>query len=296
MRRIKVKQVDAFTTVPFGGNPAVVVMDAEGLTDEEMQRIAQEMNLSETAFVASSERADFRVRFFTPVKEIDLAGHPTIATFHALVEEGLIAARDGFVTVTQELNVGVLPVEIEIEAGVAKRVIITQQKPLFASAYPASSWAEALGIDKTEILEGYPLQTVSTGTPQLMIPVKSLTTLRLLRPDLEAMAALTEQGDFFSVHVFTLETFSEETDVHARHFAPATGVREDPVTGSASGAMAAYLVHYGLVDKSSLVAEQGHLIGRPGLVYIDLEKEGDEITMVKVGGSAVTVMNGEIFF
>ncbi len=296
MRRIKVKQVDAFTTVPFGGNPAAVVIDAEGLTEEEMQRIAREMNLSETAFVASSERADFRVRFFTPVKEIDLAGHPTIATFHALVEEGLIAAHDGVVTVTQELNVGVLPVEIEIKAGVAKRVIMTQQKPLCASAYAASSWAEALGIDKTEILEGYPLQTVSTGTPQLMIPVKSLTTLRLLRPDFEAMAALTEQGDFFSVHVFTLETFSEEADAHARHFAPAARVREDPVTGSASGGMAAYLVHYGLVDKSSLVAEQGHHIGRPGFVYVDIEKEGDEITTVKVGGSAVTVMNGELFF
>jgi trans-2,3-dihydro-3-hydroxyanthranilate isomerase len=296
VRRIKVKQVDAFTTVPFGGNPAAVVIDAEGLTEEEMQRIAQEMNLSEMAFVTSSKRADFRVRFFTPIQEIDLAGHPTIATFHALVEEGLIAAHDGLVTVTQELNVGVLPVEIEIEAGVAKRVIMTQQKPLFASAYAASSWAEALGIDKAEILEGYPLQIVSTGTPQLMIPVKSLTTLRLLRPDFEAMAALTEQGDFSSVHVFTLETFSEEADVHARHFAPAAGVREDPVSGSASGGMAAYLVYYGLVDKSSLVAEQGHLIGRPGLVYIDLEKEGDEITTVKVGGSAVTVLNGEIFF
>lgn len=273
-----------------------MVLDAEGLTEEEMQRIAREMNLSETAFVASSERADFRVRFFTPVKEIDLASHPTIATFHALVEEGLIAARDGVVTVTQELNVGVLPVEIEIEAGVAKRVIMTQQKPFWGSAYAASSWAEALGIDKGEVLEGYPLQTVSTGTPQLMIPVKSLKTLRLLRPDFEAMAALTEQGDFFSVHVFTLETFSEEADVHARHFALSAGVREDPVTGSASGGMAAYLVHYGLVDKSSLVAEQGHLIGRPGLVYIDLEKEGDEIMTVKVGGSAVTVMNGEMFF
>lgn len=296
MRRIKVKQVDAFTTVPFGGNPAAVVIDAEGLTEEEMQRIAQEMNLSEMAFVTSSERADFRVRFFTPIQEIDLAGHPTIATFHALVEEGLIAAHDGVVTVTQELNVGVLPIEIEIEAGLAKRVIMTQQKPLFASAYAASSWAEALGIDKAEILEGYPLQIVSTGTPQLMIPVKSLTTLRLLRPDFEAMAALTEQGDFSSVHVFTLETFSEEADVHARHFAPAAGVRESPVSGSASGGMAAYLVYYGLVDKSLLVAEQGHLIGRPGLVYIDLEKEGDEITTVKVGGSAVTVLNGEIFF
>ncbi len=296
MRRLKVKQVDAFTTVPFGGNPAVVVIDAEGLTTEEMQRIAREMNLSETAFVTSSRQADFRVRFFTPVKEIDLAGHPTIAAFHALVEEGLVAARDGVVTVTQELNVGILPVEIEIQAGVAKRVIMTQQKPLFGSAYAAASWAEVLGIDKTEILEGYPLQTVSTGTPQLMIPVKSLTTLRFLRPDFEAMTALTEQGDFFSVHVFTLETFNEEADVHARHFAPDAGVREDPVTGSASGGMAAYLVHYSLVNKSSLIAEQGHLIGRPGLVYIDLEKEGDEITTVKVGGSAVTVMNGEIFF
>lgn len=296
MKRIRIKQVDAFTTVPFGGNPAGVVTDAAGLTDGEMQAIAREMNLSETAFVTPSQEADFRVRFFTPLKEIGLAGHPTIATMHALVEEGRIPLQEGVATVTQQLNVGVLPVEIYASGGKVQQIVMTQKQPEFMSIHSHAEWARAFGIPLDAMDTGYPVQTVSTGTPQLMALVRDLRALETMRPDYGYMAELTGRGDFFSIHVFCLGGYSPEADVHARHFAPAAGVPEDPVTGSASGGMGAYLVKYGLVDKVKLVAEQGHIVGRPGTVHIEVILDGDDIVSVKVGGQAITVMEGEMFF
>ncbi len=296
MKRIRIQQVDAFTTVPFGGNPAGVVTDASALTEAEMQAIAREMNLSETAFVTPSQAANFRVRFFTPLKEIGLAGHPTIATMHALAEEGRIPLREGVTVVTQELKVGVLPVEIHAADGVVQRIVMTQKRPEFLATYPHREWAAALGVAPEDLDTRYPIQTVSTGTPQLMALVRSLRVLERMKPDFNRLAELTDRGDFFSIHVFCLGGYSPQADVHARHFAPSAGVAEDPVTGSASGGMGAYLVKYGLVEKGQLVAEQGHIVGRPGTVYIEAVKEGEAITSVKVGGQAVTVMTGEMFF
>ncbi len=296
MKRIRIKQVDAFTTVPFGGNPAGVITDAAGLTEAEMQAIAREMNLSETAFVTHSDRADFRVRFFTPLKEIGLAGHPTIATMHALVEEGRIALSGDMTTVTQELNVGVLPVEIHSSSGSVRQIVMTQKKPEFLATYPHDEWARAFGIAPDELDTRYPIQTVSTGTPQLMALVRGLGVLERMRPDFNLMSSVSHGGDFFSIHVFCLGGYAPESDVHARHFAPAAGVAEDPVTGSASGGMGAYLVKYGLTDKSRLLAEQGHIVGRPGVVHIEVTKEGNNLGPVKVGGQAITVLTGELFF
>jgi trans-2,3-dihydro-3-hydroxyanthranilate isomerase len=296
VKRIRIKQVDAFTTIPFGGNPAGVVADATGLTEPEMQAIAREMNLSETAFVTPSDRADFKVRFFTPVKEIGMAGHPTIATMHALVEEGRIALQEGVTTVTQELQVGVLPVEIHSSGGSVRQIVMTQKRPEFLTVHDPEEWARAFAIPLEEMDTRYPVQTVSTGNPQLMALVRDLSVLERMRPDFSYMSRLSEGADFFSVHVFCLGGYAPETDVHARHFAPTAGVAEDPVTGSASGGMGAYLVKYGLVDKQLMVAEQGHIVGRPGTVYVEVFKEGDEPISVKVGGQAVTVMEGELFF
>jgi trans-2,3-dihydro-3-hydroxyanthranilate isomerase len=296
VKRIKIRQVDAFTTVPFGGNPAGVVTDASALTAAEMQSIAREMNLSETAFVTASSVADFRVRFFTPLKEIDLAGHPTIATMHSLVEEGRIQLKEGVTTVTQELNIGVLPVEIHSSGGTVRQIVMTQKRPEFLSTHSHKEWAPAFGISLEELDTRYPIQTVSTGTPQLMTLVRDLKVLERMKPNLNRMAELTDLGDFFSIHVFCLGGYSPDADVHARHFAPTAGVAEDPVTGSASGGMGAYLVKYGLVKKSVLVAEQGHICGRPGTVHIQVDREGQEITSVKVGGQAITVLTGELFF
>lgn len=287
------RQVDAFTREPLGGNAAAVVFDADDLTDAQMQAIAIEMNLSETAFVMRSTVADFKVRFFTTFDEIPLAGHPTIATFHALAEAGRITG-EGRVHVTQELQVGVLPVAIDLWDGQPQRVIMTQKPPEFLRTYEAAPWAAALGITPDDLLPGYPIQTVSTGTPQAMIPVRSLEVLQRLQPDERALMALHEEGDWFSLHVFTPHALEAAHAAHARHFAPGDNVFEDPVTGSATGGMACYLYHYGLVERQTFTVEQGHIMGRPGLVDVELEGTPQAISAVRIAGPAVTVITGEL--
>lgn len=289
-----VKIVDAFTTRPFTGNPCGVITRADGLSDMQMQAIARELNLSETAFVFPSLTADFRVRFFTPTKEIPLAGHPTIATMHALVEEGRIPLREGRARVVQELSIGVLPVDIERRQDGTVRVVMTQNRPEFGRRLDRTVYAQALGISPDDILPDVPVQVVSTGTPQAMVPVRSLEVLKRLRPDWQHLSDLEEVGHYFSTHVFTLDTFEPGHRAHARHFAASAGVPEDPVTGSAIGAMAAYLWKYGLVREPRYVVEQGHIIGRPGLAEVEVEAEGGEPTKVRVAGTAVTVLRGTI--
>ena len=290
----EVKIVDAFTTTRYTGNPCGVITRAEGLTNVQMQAIARELNLSETSFVTPSRVADFRVQFFTPTKEIPLAGHPTIATMHTLVEEGRIELGEGSRRVVQELSIGVLPVDIERAAAGSPRVVMTQAPPEFQRRLDRNVYAEALGIAPTDIMEDAPVQVVSTGTPQAMVPVNSLPVLERLKPNLQRLSDLEEIGEFFSTHVFALEAYDSENRAHARHFAASAGIPEDPVTGSAIGAMAAYLWRYDLLREPSYTVEQGHIIGRPGIVEVEVDADADVPTAVRVAGSAVTVLRGTI--
>ncbi len=294
MPEYQVKIIDAFTTRPYTGNPCGVITRADGLSDEQMQQIARELNASETAFVFPSRRAKFRVRFFTPAKEIPLAGHPTIATMHALVEEGRIDLSGGPVRVTQELNIGLLPVDIDLDEARNIRVVMTQARPEFGRRLDRNVIAEALGIAPSDICSDSPVQVVSTGTPQAMVPVRSLEVLRRLRPNFQHLGDLEEVGHYFSTHVFCLEAFEPGHRAHARHFAASAGIAEDPVTGSAAGAMAAYLWKYGLVRERRYMVEQGHLMGRPGVVTVEVDGDGDEPTGVRIAGTAVTVLRGSI--
>jgi trans-2,3-dihydro-3-hydroxyanthranilate isomerase len=294
MPEYQVKIVDAFTTRRYTGNPCGVITRAEGLTDAQMQAIARELNASETAFVFPSQRATFRVRFFTPLREIPLAGHPTIATMHALVEEGRIDLSGGPVRVTQELNIGLLPVDIGLDDERNVRVVMTQARPEFGRRLDRNVFADALGIRPSDILSDVPVQVVSTGTPQAMVPVRSLEVLRALRPNMQHLSDLEAVGHYFSVHVFCLETFEPGHRAHARHFAASAGIPEDPVTGSAAGAMAAYLWKYGLVREPRYTVEQGHIMGRPGLVEVEVDAEGEEPVGIRIAGTAVTVLRGSM--
>lgn len=294
MAEYEVKVVDAFTAKPFAGNPCGVVTRAAGLTDDQMQAIARELNLSETAFVFPSTRASFRVRFFTPKKEIPLAGHPTVATMHALAEEGRIDLSSGPARVTQELSIGVLPVDLSRDSAGRVRVVMTQAKPEFGRRMDRSMFAQALGLQVSDLLQDVPVQVVSTGTPQAMVPVKSLDALRKIRPDYPHLTDLEHVGHYFSLHAFTLEAFEPGHRAHARHFLASAGVLEDPVTGSATGGMAAYLWKYGLVREPRYSVEQGHIMGRPGLVEVEVDAEGDEPQVVRVAGTAVTVIRGTL--
>jgi trans-2,3-dihydro-3-hydroxyanthranilate isomerase len=294
MRRYTVVQVDAFTTQPLQGNPCAVLPDARGLADAEMQAIARETNLSETAFVFPSDKADFRFRYFTPATEIPLAGHPTISTAHVLVEQGRVKLADGRATFMMELNVGVLPVEIVGREGNVTRVVMTQKKPVFGRTFDHAQVASVFGLTLDDLDTRFPPQMVSTGTPQLMVLVKSLDVLRRVRADAYALAEFSQRGEFFSAHLFCLGGLGPNADTHARHFAPEAGIAEDPFTGSASGGMGAYLVHHGIVTKPRLHIEQGHLCGRPGEGDVEVIGPREDIQTVKVGGPAVTVMQGEL--
>ncbi len=290
--------IDAFTSTPYQGNPCAVVLDAEALNERAMQTIAREMNLSETAFVRRSDRADFAARFFTPAEEVPLAGHPTIAVVRALLETGRIHHRGGSTELQLELKDGPIPVRIEGEnSGPSDEAILItmrQRKPRFQRVHDPAEVMPAFGLAAADLVEDLPIQTVSTGTPQLMVPVRSHAALRRATVDLSRYVALRKSGDFFSPHLFCLEGETPAGGTFARHFGVPPDTSEDPFTGSATGGMAAYLWHHRVLDEPTFVAEQGHWMGRPGRARVEVVGPRHDIEAVLVSGTAVTVLEGKI--
>jgi len=287
-------QVDAFTDRPLGGNPCAIVFDADSLDDATMQAIAREMNLSETAFVVQSRIADISARYFTPAEEIPLAGHPTIATVFALVETGRLELIGELTAITLELRVGPIPVEIHARGGRVQSVVMTQKQPQFLRTYTAAEVLPAFGLAPEDARPGTPIQTVSTGTPMIMISLRDHAALQRAQLDIAAYNRLRAGGDFFSPHLFCLGGATPAGHTFARQFGTPPDALEDPFTGSATGAMAAYLWRYGLIDRPRFVAEQGHWMQRPGRADVEIIGPRDAIATVKVGGSAVTVLRGEL--
>ncbi len=197
-------QVDAFTDRPLGGNPCAIVFEADDLDDAARLAIAREMNLSETAFVVRSTVADFGARYFTPAEEIPLAGHPTIATVFALIDSGRLSLKNDHTAITLELRVGPIHVDIESDRGQVQRIIMSQKKPQFMAFYDAEDVMPVFGLTIGDALPQMPIQTVSTGTPQLMIPLKGLDALRHAQLNIAAYTELRARSDFFSPHLFCL--------------------------------------------------------------------------------------------
>jgi len=272
--------VNAFTDRPFKGNPAGVVLDADDLDERAMQDIAAELKCSETAFVMESRQADLRVRFFSPAKEVDLCGHATIAAFHAMTEMGFIRKNK----LTMETKAGVLGVEIRDEG-----VFMEQSNPVFREVnIDRREIADALNVDESD-LSDLPVEAVSTGLFSLNVPVKHLKTMREMKPDFDRVGKVCEKSGVGSLFAFTFETLSEDCFVHTRCFAPLYGVNEDPVTGTANGALGAYLKKHELLENDVYKSEQGYEIGKEGTVVVDVS--GD---MVKVGGKAYIAMQGTL--
>lgn len=287
-------QVDAFTDHALSGNPCAVIFEADNFSDELMQALAREINLSETAFVRRSSIATFGVRYFTPAEEIPMAGHPTIATTFALIASGRLPLHGNHMTISLELQGGPLPVEIYSEQGHVKRIVMTQKKPTFLKQYNYEDVLPIFGLSADDALVHVPIQTVSTGTPQLMLPVRSQEALRRAALDTAKYVRFRANADFFSPHLFCLGGITPQGQTFARHFGTPPDTVEDPATGSATGGMAAYLWHYGLIDVSTFVAEQGHWMQRPSTIYVEIMGSPDAIEAVKIGGSAVLVLQGEI--
>jgi trans-2,3-dihydro-3-hydroxyanthranilate isomerase len=305
-RTLKFYQADVFTSQPFGGNPVAVVPEADGLTDDQLQQIAREMNLSETVFVfpPTDKAAVVRLRIFTPSQEIPFAGHPVIGTFYVLAELGLLPTTESVTRFLQECNIGLFPVELHAKDGRVVRVVMTQPKPEFLGALEETEdlykVAGALGLSKFVIAESkWPIEVVSTGLPVIIVPVRTLTAVRSIRPDASAIADVCRRFGANGIMVFTTVTVEPFASVHTRMFAPSIGILEDPATGSASGALGAYLVQNGVVEvgpTTEIIAEQGYEIDRPSRILVQVESDDDVIQNVKVGGHCVMVAEGTMTF
>lgn len=287
--------VDAFTDTRFGGNPCAVVLDADGLEPADMQRLAAEFNQSETAFVRSSSRADFGVRFFTPAEEIPLAGHPTIATVVALLHAGRLSLDAGRASLQLEFLHGPIGVDVTPAADGSGRsdIRMTQRRPTFGALHDPAVVAPLFGLRPEDLQPGTPVQTVGTGTPQLMMMVRDHAALRRASPpEGPAYARYRASSDFFSPHLFCLGGATPAGDTFARHFGVPPDIPEDFVTGSATGGMAAYLWHHGHLEQPCFVAEQGHWLGRPGAIAVEVVGPRAAIESVRITGRGVIVVEG----
>lgn len=300
MRQLQYRIVDVFTDRMFGGNPLAVFLNGRGVRDTEMQALAREMNLSETTFILppADPANNFRVRIFTPGRELPMAGHPTIGTAFVLAREQMLPAGGETVTLRLEEKVGLIPVRLEMKDGAPDKIWMTQPRPIFGPVFPnADTVAEMLGIDPAGLRNDLPVEVVSCGLPFLFVPVRDLATMRRLSLNRDLGRRVLESLEAQGVFVFAMEVENAHSTVHSRMFAPDLGIPEDPATGSASGPLGSYLVRYGVVSaqpKASIVSEQGIEMGRPSFIHIEITQEANEITEVKVGGETVFVGGGEI--
>ena len=303
MKSIRIKHVDAFTKKPFTGNYAAVVVDANGLSDEEMHLIAREMNVSETAFILqpSIADADIQIRWFTPSSEVPLCGHATVAGFHALAEESMAGmTTNGQHYFKLQTKSGILPVRVEKNFhGIAVEFDLPKPRFSLKKKIPPAL-ISALRLSKKEIALNLP----TAADAYLYLPVKGLKILQSIRPDYEALENILKHLKAQGICVFSLETVEKTSAVHSRFFAPGLGVQEDPVTGSANGPLGVYLSTYAmkagyavvcreLADgRVEFIGEQGDTIGRPGRVKIRLRYHKKSFEKVSIEGEAVTVWNG----
>lgn len=277
---VKVILVKAFTQNKDQGNPAGVLLDADGLTDAQMIHISAQLGFSESAFVQRSNIADFKVRFFTPQEEVPLCGHATIATFHALWEAGVITlGSQPSTTVTQESKAGVLAVTVHQDG----LIVMTQPKPIYGEpVQQAKEVTDLLGLTPVDLLGNYPIQSVANGASKLLIPLKSRELLFSIQPNFSGIINYCQANDVRGFYPFTLDTIEADSDFHARQFNPLLGINEDPITGVAAGALGSYAMKHKLLPKNTFVIEQGYIMNKPGKMYVEI---GDE---VKVGGYAVS--------
>ena len=291
--------VDAFTDRPFAGNTAGVVSAADGLSGDQMQRIARELGQTETCFVSSSDvpEVDLALRWFTPTVEVDLCGHATVAAFTVLAGEGRVDWSDDRAHLRCATRTGAIGVWLERMPSGSPRVMMSVG---VASLEPATEdWsvvAQVVGLAPSALDVSLPLVS-DRGSARLIIPVSRLEDLLRLEPHGPEMIAYGKQRGYRRFTLVCRETENPVSFVHLRHFAPANGIPEDPVTGTAHGVAAIYLDREGLLppgERVALVGEQGHAIDRRGNVTVEVQRQAGRITDVRIGGTAVIVAHGEL--
>ncbi|SHL01520.1 phenazine biosynthesis protein PhzF family [Alicyclobacillus tolerans] len=286
--------VDAFTRQPFSGNPAGVVPLANGLTEEDMQKIAREINASETVFIttASNSQADLRLRYFTPTQEVDLCGHATIGSMVALAEQGRLSEdilREGRCKI--ETQVGVLSVSLYNEDG-RYRAEMAQLSPQIKAVDDSlrDELAQALGLSVDKLSTEWPLAMCSTGLWDLFVPVSNLGDMAHMQPNLHQIAQICRALRVASLHVYCSKTIEDKHHFHCRDFSPAVGVPEDPATGTASGVLLGLLVSEGRADIGKTYwLEQGYEIGRPSQIATQSFYEGSVLQICVSGYANITI-------
>ena len=292
-KRSSLVQVDVFSAEPLQGNPLAVVLDGRGLSDDQMQALAKETNLSETTFVLPRDptierQRGVRVRIFTVAEELPFAGHPTLGT--AFVLRGSSGAPE----VTLDLNVGSVPVRFEESEGQPAFGEMTQVDPKFEVKHSREAVAAATGLSIDDFDPELPIETVSTGLPFTITPIRSLSILRDLHLDQRGASAYLERsgGRFF--YFVSREAVDPKARLHARMI---FYNGEDPATGSAAGCAAAWMVAHGLAQPDERVLiEQGLEMKRPSKIFVRASRNDNGVVNVRVGGNAVEVMRGELMF
>ena len=290
MGSVAFKQVDVFTAERFRGNPVAVILDGADLTTDQMQRIANWTNLSETTFVlpATDQAASYRVRIFTPNSELPFAGHPTIGTAHAVLEAGIAHTRNGLLS--QQCEIGLVSVSVAAPPGSARIISFELPSPKF-SPLAAEQWHELKALLGCDAVPDVEPQVVDVGPRWLIVQLATATEALALRPDFQGLARWDTTHRRTGLVVFGAYPSSAHASIEVRAFAPASGINEDPVCGSGNGCVAAYIRDTGQTARfgTRFRASQGGVVGRNGLIHIDIAD-----AQIKIGGHAVTCIDGRI--
>ncbi|MDR6224170.1 PhzF family phenazine biosynthesis protein [Desmospora profundinema] len=283
--------VDVFAEEKYQGNQLAVFIPEREISTEEMQCIAREVRLSETAFILSDRQANggYHVRIFTPDEEVPFAGHPTLGTAYIIRRILEQSAGD---RVLLNLKVGPIPVNFTGEDG--QELTMKQNQPVFGPVLPPEPMLEILHLAEEDLDPSFPVQAVSTGLPSVMVPLRSLDAVRRCVVDHRKYQTFLNEVTKANLLVFTPETVHEENDLHVRVFVSDAGFAEDPATGSANGNLAGYLLEHRTFGGSSirLRVEQGYKMKRPSLITIDAIKQ-DKTFQIRVGGKVFYVAKGE---
>jgi PhzF family phenazine biosynthesis protein len=298
MKKLIVYQVDSFTKEKFRGNPAGVVVNADGLNEQEMQMIARELNNSETAFIFSPKDSSYdgEIRYFTPTKEVPICGHATIGAMYALaIEKNMDPC-----VMKIKTQVGFLPFEI-IKSGGDYQIVMTQGAFSLSNTLSpevSDQIIKSLGLTQNDLDPRCPIQIASTGHSKVMIGIKSRKQLNQLTPDLSKLAQLSNEIQCNGYFVFTFDSDNSDILTYGRMFAPAIGISEDPVTGNANGPLGGYLVQNKIMDPQdgqlSFQASQGEAIHRMGTMSIHVQVRNELIACIQIKGSAIVAFKTEI--
>jgi len=285
--------VDVFAEKKYAGNQLGVFPQAQGLSDAQMQQLAKEMNYSETTFILSREPRDggYDVRIFTPDKEVPFAGHPTLGTAFVIQQEFIGQPLD---TVILNLKVGQIPVNFSYREDRPDTLTMQQKEPSFGATLDSPAIAEILNLKTVDLDDRFPVEEVSTGLTFLIVPLKTLKSLRQIKVNTDKCSSLMDNLNAKAILAFCPQTHNKKNNLCARVFAHYYGVPEDPATGSANGCLAGYLVKNGYWGDHhiDIRVEQGYEIGRPSLLYLKAQENQGKIE-VFVGGKVIQVAMGK---